>query len=256
MSTTITEQRIEIPYPDGAEPSLVLRAGPCRVSLAPFDGPGWISGVYADPSGSLPLQIVPGQMTTLSQRFDPSVFAGIALPRLDLKISRERPFAFEIHVGATENRFDLGGLPLSRLVLKAGAGRFDLDFATPNPTSMSLMELSAGAGSISAKHLANANFSMLRFGGGVAACALDFSGALTRDGAARIDSGLGSVDITVPALTAVRISAKTFATARRATGDLIAQGDVYSTAPALQGARPLLDIDVSLAFGALNLATV
>jgi hypothetical protein len=60
----------------------------------------------------------------------------------------------------------------------------------------------------------------------------------------------------VPALTAARISTKTFASARRATGDFIAQGDVYSTAPALQGARPLLDIDVSLAFGSLNLTTI
>jgi hypothetical protein len=256
MSATMTEQRIEIAYPEGAEPSLLLRAGPCRVSLAPFDGPGWISGVYSDPGGALPLQVVPGPLTVLSQRFDPAVFSSVGLPRLDLRISRERPFAFEIQVGASENSFDLGGLPISRLALKAGAGKFDIDFATPNPTAMSQMELSAGAGSVSARHLANANFALLRLGGGVAACTLDFSGALTRDAAVRIDSGLGSVDITTPALTAVRISTKTFATARRATGGLIAQGDVYSTAPALQGARPLLDIDVSLAFGSLSLTTV
>jgi hypothetical protein len=256
MSATMTEQRIEIAYPDGAEPSLLLRAGPCRVTLAPFDGPGWISGVYSDPGGALPLQIVTGALTVLSQRFDPVVFSGAALPHLDLRISRERPFAFEIQVGASENHFDLGGLPISRLALKAGAGRFDIDFATPNPTALSLIDLSAGAGSISARHLANANFALLRFGGGVAACTLDFSGALTRDAAARIDSGLGSIDITVPALTAARVSTKTFATARRATGGFIAQGDVYSTAPALQGARPLLDIDVSLAFGSLSLTTI
>jgi hypothetical protein len=255
MNATMTEQRIEIPYTDGTEPSLLLRSGPCHVSLAPFDGPGWISGTYSDPGGTLPLQVVTGPITILSQRFDPSVFASIALPHLDLKIARTRPFSLEIQMGATENTFDLGGLPLSRLVLKAGAGKFDIDFAAPNPTAMSLIDLSAGAGSISAKHLANANFSLLRFGGGVAACMLDFSGALIRDAAVRVDSGLGSIDIAVPELTAARISAKTFASARRATGNFIAQGDVYSTAPALQGARPLLDIDVSLAFGSLNLTT-
>ena len=253
---TATEQRIEIPYPDAAEPSLLLRTGPCRVHFSASDGPMWISGTYEDPTGSLPLQVRTGPLTTISQGFDPIAFNAITLPRLDLAISRQRPFALEIQAAASENFFDLGGLPVARLVMKAGAGKFDLDFGAPNPTTMTVMELGAGAGSIAAKRLANANFTSLRFGGGVAACTLDFSGQLLHDASARIDAGLGSVDIMIPAFTPARVAAKSFASARRVTGAFLTQGDTYSTAPAAQGARPLLDIEVSLAFGALNLTTV
>lgn len=255
MATVTAEQRIDLPYPEGADPTLILRTGPCRVRFTASDGAGWVTGIYEDPTGALPLQVRPGNATVLSQAFEPTSFTGMTLPRLDLAFGRTHPFALEIQAGASENTFDLGGLPLSRLSVKAGAGRYEIDFARPNPTTMTLLELSAGAGAIVARGLANANFSVLRFGGGVAACTLDFSGQLLRDASARIDAGLGSVDISTPALTPVRVAAKSFASARRATGAFVTQGDTYLTQPALQGAHPLLDIEVSLAFGSLNLTT-
>lgn len=255
MATATAEQTIDLAYPEAGDLTLILRTGPCRVRFTVSDGPSWISGTYGDPTGALPLQVRPGTTTVLSQAFEPTSFTGLLLPRLDLAFGRARPFALEIQAGASENTFDLGGLPLSRLSVKAGAGRYEIDFAKPNPTAMSVLELSAGAGAITARHLANANFTTMRFGGGVAACMLDFGGQLLRDATARVDAGLGSVDITAPALTPVRIEAKAFASARRATGAFVAQGDTYSTQPALQGAHPRLDIEVSLAFGSLNLAT-
>jgi len=255
MVTAATRQQIEIPYPETDDPTLVLRTGPCRVRFSASEGTAWVGGTYEDPTGALPLQARGGPTTVLSQSFEPAAFTGMALPRLDLAFARSRPFALEIQTGAGENAFDLGGLPLSRVSVKAGAGRYEIDFATPNPTAMATLELSAGAGAIAAKHLANANFTTLRFGGGVAACTLDFSGQLLRDASARIDAGLGSVDITVPALTPARVVTKAFASARRSSGGFVSQGDTYYTRPGLQGAHPLLDIEVWLAFGALNLAT-
>lgn len=255
MAQAVTQQRIEIPYPDATDLSLLLRTGPCRLHFAPSDGPAWISGTYEDQTGALPIEVRPGAPTSITQRFDPSSFGDIVLPRLDLAIARTRAFALEIQAGASETAVDLGGLPLSRLVMKTGAGKFDIAFSTPNPTTMALIDLGAGAGAFNAKRLANANFVALRYGGGVSSCSLDFSGELLRDATVRIDAGLGSVDLIVPATTAARVRTKAFASTRRATGGFTAQGDVYSTTPALQGARPLLDIDVSLAFGALNLTT-
>lgn len=255
MTHAMAAQKIDIPYPDAPELSLLLRTGPCRVKLSPSDGPQWISGIYEDPSAVLPLQVTAGPATTIAQSFDLSAFGGLVLPRLELAIARTRPFALELQAGASENYFDLGGLPISRLVVKAGAGRFDIDFATPNPTTMSTLDLGAGAGAISARRLANANFTMLHFGGGVASCTLDFSGQLLRDASGRIDAGLGSLEIIVPALTPCRVSTRSFASARRARGGFTQQGDAFATTPALQGAHPLLDLDISLAFGSLDLST-
>lgn len=253
MTQTVTRQKIEIPVPDASSLTLVLRTGPCRVRLTPSDATAWISGTYDDPTGALPLQISVGPTTTIAQGFSPEAIGAAALPTLELGFSVARPFSLELNAGASENVFDLGGLPLSALVVKTGAGKFDIDFSRPNPSAMSHIELGTGAGSLSAKNLANANFESMRFGGGVAACTLDFGGALLRDARVRIDAGLGSVDLLIPATTAARVNTKAFAASRQVTGAFTQQGDTYATQPAVQGVRPILDIDVSVAFGALKL---
>jgi hypothetical protein len=57
MSATITQTKIEIPYPDVPDPTLQLRVGPCRMHFAPSDGPMWIAGTYDDPTGALPIEV-------------------------------------------------------------------------------------------------------------------------------------------------------------------------------------------------------
>lgn len=255
MTTTTSASAIEIPYPESTDLTLQLRLGPCRLHFTPSDGPAWISGTYDDPTTSLPIQIRTGPVTTISQRMDLSSFGGLEMPRLDLAIGRARPFALDIQAGASETTFDLGGLPISRLSLKTGAGKFEVDFSEPNPGAMTVMELGAGAGSLTARNLANANFSAMRVSGGVSACLLDFSGTLRRDASGRIDAGVGSVDLIIPATTAATIVTKSFASARRATAAFTVRGEAYYTPAAVAGTGPRLELEVSLALGALNLAT-
>lgn len=255
MTPTAVESKIEIPYPNATAVTLVIRVGPCRLHFVPSDGPMWITGTYEDRTGALPIDVRPGAVTTIAQRVDLPAWSGAQLPRLDLAISRSLPFDLEIHAGASDTAFDLGGLPITRLVIKAGGGRFDVDFSQDNPVAMSFMDLSAGAGSFAVKHLASAGFANLRFGGGVAACSLDFSGALHHDASARIDAGVGSVDVSVPATTAAAVRTKAFAATTHAARGFAAKGDTYYTVPGLEGKRPLLTIDVSMAFGALGLTT-
>lgn len=254
MTATAVQTKIEIPYPNTSKMSLVLRLGPCRLHLTPSDGPMWITGTYEDPTGALPIEVRPGTTTSIAQGFDLPAWSGAELPRLELAIGRMRPFQLEINAGASETAFDLGGLPLERLAIKAGAGRFDIDFSEPNPVPMSLMELATGAGAFTAKHLAAAGFTTLQMSGGIAACTLDFSGELRSDANARIDSGLGSIDIAVPSTTAAAVRTKAFAAAKRTTG-FTEKGDTIYTLPALEGKRPLLTIDVSMAFGSLTVTT-
>jgi len=256
MTTTpFTTQRINVAYPETPSPRLVLRLGPCRLSVHPYDGTAWIDGSYDDPTRALPIDVATGPQTTISQHFDPVGFNATAMPRLEIAISRARPFELEINAGANDLAFDLGGLPLSRVTVKAGAGRFDIDFGAPNPGEMSLLELSAGAGAFTGRHLANARFAAMRSSGGVSASTLDFGGALTRDATVRIDAGLGSVDLVVPATTAAFVRSKSFAAGIRMVGAFSKDGDVYVTPAARQGAHPRLEIDASVAFGALNLTT-
>jgi hypothetical protein len=254
--TTLTSDvlNIDVPFPTTADLSLQIRLGPCRVRFTPTDGPSFITGTYSDQTRTLPLEVqTQGGVITISQRFTPMSFSTVDVPRLELGISRARPFALDIQAGASDNSFDLGGLPITRLALKAGAARFETDFSLPNPTPMTLLELGMGAGSFVARHLANANFGELRLGGGMSASTLDFSGTLQRDAHGRIDGGLASVDIFVPASTSARFTAKAFAAGKSVVG-LAAKGDAYFTAHALEGKHPLLELEVSMAFGNLTIS--
>jgi hypothetical protein len=49
-----------------------------------------------------------------------AVFGGV--PRYELRLGRQRPFALSIETGASEFDLDLGGIPLSRLTVRQGAG--------------------------------------------------------------------------------------------------------------------------------------
>jgi hypothetical protein len=253
--TATDVQKIDVPYPSAADLALRLHLGPCRIRFTASDGPSWITGSYTDPSRTFPLELVAdGGRATIAQRFEFRMFETAALPILELVIARTRPFALEIEAGASENAYDLSGLPLTRLSIKGGAGRFEVDFATPNPSEMSRLEISMGAGAFTARHLANANFAELRLGGGVSASTLDFSGELRRDAYVKIDAGLASVDVLVPATTSARVTSKSFAAGTRAVGAFSAKAGTYQTPPALEGKHPLLEIEASVAFGSLGLS--
>ena len=254
MTTLSDVLNIDVPFPTTADLSLQIRLGPCRVRFTPTGGPSFIAGTYSDQTRTLPLEVqTQDGVVTISQRFAPMSFSTVDVPQLELGISRARPFALDIQAGASDNSFDLGGLPITRLTLKAGAARFETDFSLPNPTPMTLLELGMGAGSFVARHLANANFGELRLGGGMSASTLDFSGTLQRDAHGRIDGGLATVDIVVPSSTSARFTAKAFAAGKSVVG-LTAKGDAYYTAPALEGKHPLLELEVSMAFGNLTIS--
>lgn len=256
-ATTTTAIPVQVPYPVAAEPRLRLRLGPCVLHVVPGDGPDWITGSYDDRGTGLPLTAdVDGDTATLSQGFSlRSSASALGLPKLDLAIGTTRPFALTMEAGASESGFDLGGLPITAFELKAGAGKYDIDFSRPNPIEMRSMELSTGAGAFTARHLANANFATLHVGSGVAGCTLDFSGSLLHDASVRLDTGLASVELAIPATTAARVHAKTFAANTDTIGAITRKADGYYTAPAMEGRHPLLTIEASIAFGQLTLRT-
>ncbi|HET8567688.1 MAG TPA: hypothetical protein VFM93_01725 [Candidatus Limnocylindria bacterium] len=252
--TTQAIHRIDLAYPDAAPLFMHFRLGPCRLRVKPSGGNAWIAGTYDDPSGALALDtlVVPGGVT-IAQRLEMPSLARAALPVLDLEIGTARPFALTIDAGASESTFDLGGLPLSKLDMNLGAGRYEIDFSSPNPFAMSRLQVGAGAGAITLRHLANANFAELRIGAGMSSWILDLSGDLRRDATARVEAGVTSVEVDVPSTTAARIVTKGFAHGRTVLGALVADGDALVTPAAKEGKRPLLSVEVTMALGSVTL---
>lgn len=257
MSTETTRVTpIHIPYPASGDRHLRLSVGACRLRVRPGDEEAWVTGTYTDPTGALPAQITQeGGTARISQEYRwPEVWGTITSPpRFDLALGKTGPYMLTIEAGASETDLDLGGLPISRLEVKQGAGKYRIDFSAPNPQAMSLFDLDAGAGDIELSHLANANFAEMSMDGGAAAYRLDFSGTLQRDAYVKISTGVSSVEIRVPASTAAKISTESVLGSIEIGDGFMKKEGAFWTEAALAGKRPVLTIRTSVALGALRL---
>src|SRR5215211_8480538 len=207
------EMPINVAYPAAEDLRLRIALVACRFKARLGESDAWVAGTYHDPTDRRSPRILEeGPSVTITEAepsFEriPAVFGGV--PRYALEFGKERPFALTIETGASDFDLDLGGVPLSRLMARQGAGKFELGFPQPNPEPMEILEISSGAAAIELENLANANFSELRLSGGAASYELDFGGVLSRDAEVSIETGMSGVEVSVPTSTAARVTAET-----------------------------------------------
>lgn len=256
-TTTTTTTPIHIPYPETRENlHLHISVGACSLRLVPRPGDDWVSGSYEDPSGLLPTQILSqGQTARILQEPFRSAHWGsfAAPPRFLLSLSNRYPFMLTLETGASEGSLDLGGLPLRRVVIRWGAGKGSIDFSEPDPVSMSLLDVTAGAVSLELHHLGQANCAEMNLSGGAAAYVLDFVGNLQQDMHARVSTGLSSVEIRIPVTTPARVSTDSFLGSLQVSDGFSKNDGAFQNELALQKQSPQLVLSTSLALGALQL---
>ncbi|HEU0026415.1 MAG TPA: hypothetical protein VFQ25_04805 [Ktedonobacterales bacterium] len=254
---------INVAYPDAPDLRIHITEGACQLKLTPGAGDAWITGAHKDPTGVRPPRVIQeGGDVRITEDQHPSGFwgalwsgRGFAPPIYELALGNARPYRLTIEIGASENTLDLGGLPISHLALKHGAGKTVIDFSAPNPQPMSLLEISAGAGSTELRNLANANCAEIIIEGGVAEYKLDFGGTLQRDAHVRVSTGLSSVTVTIPAATAARITADMPLGHIEPAEGFTHRDGAFWTPAAVEGAQPTLTISASVALGSLTLRT-
>lgn len=256
MTERVTD--INVAFPEVEELALRVRVGACRLKIAKGAEDAWIKGVYRDPSGKIPLQLSEdGGVATITVGQSVKDVVGLIKGFLafDLSMGVAKPYAMAIDTGASDNDLDLGGLPLTRLELKQGAGKLDMDISAQNPTEMTLLSLGTGASSVDARNLANANFAEMVVEGGAAACRLDFGGELKRDATVRVSTGVTAVEVSVPAATAAKIFAD-YPLGSIDVGDgFMKKEGAFWTEAALEGRTPVLKIRSSVALGSLKIRT-
>jgi hypothetical protein len=104
---------IDVAYPTAEDLRLRVAIGACRFMARPDEGETWITGTYHDPTDRRPTRIVEeGASVTITEEepsFEriPAVFGGV--PRYELGLGTQRPFALAIETGASEFELDLGG---------------------------------------------------------------------------------------------------------------------------------------------------
>jgi len=253
------ETPIQVAYPSAGDPHLRIALGACRFVARAGEGDEWVAGTYSDPTDRRPLRIVREEAGVTITEAEPSferiqaVFGGI--PRYEVELGNKRPFALTIETGASDFDLDLGDVPLSRLMVRQGAGKLELDFPQPNPEPMELLEISSGAAAIELENLANANFAELRLSGGAASYELDFGGILARDAEVSIETGMSGVEVSVPTSTAARVTVETTLGSVDVGDGFTKSEGAFSTEAALRGDGPVLRIRAGVRLGSLQLRT-
>ncbi len=248
---------IYVDYPAAENLHLRIALGACRFRAVPGEGEAWITGICHDPTGKRASRILQEEgivrITEPEPSFEriPAIFGGV--PRYELAIGKGRPFALTVETGASEFEMELGGVPVCSLMVRQGAGTFDLGFSAPNPHPMELLEVSSGAAGIELENLANANFSEMHLSGGAASYELDFAGTLSRDAEVKVEAGLSGVEIEIPASTAARVIAETTLGSVDVGDGFTKREGAFLTEGALGGNAPVLTIRAGVRLGSLQL---
>jgi len=245
---------IAVPFPDADQLRLRILLGPCRVRIGPGATGNWASGRYDDPTGVLPLHVTAeaGQLT-LSQSTTMGTPSKLTrAPHLELEVGRHRPYELSIEGGANETVADLGGLPLTRLTLRHGAGKTDIDFSAPNPEEMSSFDVAAGGVAMDLRNLANANFAHMVVSGGAAQYRLDFGGELRRDGEVRLNTGVAAIELIVPAGTATRLRSESVLGGLDVGDGFMTREGAFWNEAAVAARDPSLLITVISVFGSVK----
>jgi hypothetical protein len=246
---------IFVPSPAGAQTtSVLLEFGAGKLIVQPGAVDGLVSGTASyNVEGLQPVVSSGGSEVSIKQ--DPYEFKLGGLPNVkdventwELFVG-EDPIDLEIRAGAFDGKLELGSMALENLKVFSGASNVVLGFSTPNLAGMSQLEYTTGASNAELSGLANANFSLMKFQGGVGNYSLDFSGYLQRDATVEIEAALSSLKIIIPEGIPTTLQLEGNLTNVNVHGQWAGGASTYS----LAGNGPTLTIQVKLGAGSLDL---
>lgn len=260
-------KEIHIPYPEADDIRLEISVGiPGKLEIRRGETQNFVQGVIAfeEPEWEPIIDIREGSVRLLQEGrvFTSGVLHPDTSNRWELRIGDKKPFSLKIGSGVAQGKWQLGGLPITRLDINTGVADSELSFEKANPTAMEKMELGAGVGKLMADGLLNAGFRELRVTGAVGELKLRFSGKPPeKEAAVSIDGGIGGIGITVEAnvptradvsgLTSVTTKGQFYRLVRRFPGGGEFQNEAYE-----RTAGPALVLTIRMGVGGLTLETM
>lgn len=247
---------IYVPAPSRDETTSVLvEFGAGELVMQPGTADGLIVGTATyNVDGIEPKVTSGGGEVSIKQ--DPYKFKLGGLPNVkdvennwDLFVS-DAPINLEIRAGAFDGQLEFGSMAIEELKVFSGASNVVMSFSTPNLAAMSQLHYTTGASKAELTGLANANFSLMKFEGGVGDYTLDFSGTLQRDATIEIDAALSNVKIIIPEGIPTTLQLEGGLTNVNTHGQWAGGARTYS----LAGNGPTLTIQIKLGAGNLELS--
>jgi hypothetical protein len=102
------------------------------------------------------------------------------------------------------------------------------------------------------RNLSNANFAEMAVSGGAAQYRIDFGGELRRDGEVKLNAGVASVDVHVPAANPARLRSESLLGALDVGDGFVTREGAYWNEAAAAGRLPLLRITINSVLGAVT----
>jgi hypothetical protein len=125
--------------------------------------------------------------------------------KLTIQLTDQIPISLDVELGAGRGDIDLSDLQVNNLKISTGASSVDVRCDKPNEITADYVGIESGVSKFTATNLCNTNFKKLKFSGGVGSYRLDFGGDLRHDASAKIEVGLGSVNVSVPRQFATKL---------------------------------------------------
>ena len=173
---------------------------------------------------------------------------------MELALSREVAMDLSMDFGAVRADIDLGGIPLTRLEIEAGASQTLIDISEPNPETMSRASMDVGAAEFTVRNLGNLNAQVIEIDAGIGDIELGFTGDWRQNARVSVDMGLGSLVLRFPRGLGVRLLRDTFLTSFDSEG-LVKYGDTYESLD-YDDAEYQITVDIDAAFGSIRVAWV
>jgi hypothetical protein len=124
----------------------------------------------------------------------------------DIRLSDRVPISFNLDLGAAKGRVDLGGLRLTDARIRTGAADVEVEWNKPNPESLDILTVDAGAAGLKMRKLGNAHFDQMNFTGGAGNFTLDFSGDWQDSGQVSINTGVSNLTLIAPRDIGVKVN--------------------------------------------------
>jgi hypothetical protein len=125
--------------------------------------------------------------------------------KLTVRLSDQMPISLDVELGAGRGDIDLSNLQVRDLKISTGASSVDVRCDKPNEITAENIGIESGVSKFTATNLCNTNFRKFTFSGGVGSYRLDFGGDLHHDASAKIEVGLGSVNVSMPKQLAAKL---------------------------------------------------
>ena len=170
-----------------------------------------------------------------------------------LAFTNKIPIDIDLELGMGEGDIDLTNLLISGMNVDAGLSELSISFDEPNKEIIERFSIDSGLGGFEARGLLNANIDKFKFSGGLGSSELYFTGKSQRPIEAKVEVGLGSLEIILEEGLPVKIYyEKSFLSSIDLDHFRRIDDDVYVSKNWDENAPDRLIIDVEIGLGSVS----